>query len=94
MRRLDKRLEWRLWWLMAPLFVVFVLFTGDICFEWNLNSLSWIMPALAVCFLIPLLGFSIAYIKYKCWGLLAITVAITVVMLLNMSNYFVDLLLK
>ncbi len=37
-------------------------------------------------------GYSIAAIRQKCWGELAIGLVIFIVLLLNMSNIFVDML--
>lgn len=94
MKQLDKDIEWKLNWLIAPLVIVALVFAADLLFDLRLGTLEWIKPALLGCALIPFVGFSIAYIRYKCWGLLSVTIALFVVMLLNMGNFFVDLILK
>ena len=92
MKQLDPDTNRKLHWLLTPFIVVVSVFVLDLLFDFGLNSLSWGIPAILGCFLIPLIGFSIAYFRQKCWGLLAITLSMTVLMLLNMSNVFVNLL--
>ncbi len=92
MKQLDKTVESKLTWLGLPLYVVGIFFVIDMCLDFRMNSINWIMPIMFGCSLIPLIGFSIAYIKYKCWGLLLLALALTLIMVLNMSNFFIDLL--
>ena len=93
MKQLDKSVERKLSWLILPLLVMAVVFVVDLLLDFKMNTINWIMPALIGCGMIPIIGFSIAYIKYKCWGLLAITLALVVIMALNMGNFFTNLLL-
>lgn len=94
MKQLDKDLEWKLNWLIVPLVIVALVFAADILFGLGLDSVDWVKPAMLGCLLIPFTGFSIAYVRHKCWGLLAVTIALAAFMLLNMSNFFVDLLMS
>lgn len=92
MKQLDKSTERKLTWLILPLGIVALIFFIDVLFDLNLNTIDWIEPALLACALIPIIGFSIAYIKQKCWGMFAITVVLTLIMVLNMTNFFIDLI--
>lgn len=94
MRQLDPDTDRKLHWLLTPFIIVVLVFVTDLLFDLSLNALSWGIPAILGCFLIPLIGFSIAYVRQKCWGLLAVTLSLTILMLLNMSNVFVNLLSK
>lgn len=93
MKQLDSQLERRLNWLLAPLVVIAVLVVSDLLFEWGLGADVWGTPAMIGCVLLPAVGFSIAYIRHRCWGLLAFCWVFILLMLLNMSNFFVDLFL-
>lgn len=94
MKQLDKSLERKLMILAIPLFLVATLFFIDILFDLNLNSIEWIDTVLVICALFPLLGFCIAYIRYKCWGMFIVTLFFIIVMILNMSNFFVKLTVR
>lgn len=93
MKQLDKDIERKLYWLLVPLLLVALTFAADILLNLHLGSLQWVKPALLAGFLIPVIGFSIAYIRYKCWGLLAVTLIVAVIAILNMCNVFTGLLL-
>lgn len=92
MKQLDKALERKLTWLILPLIIIALVFFVDILFNLNMNTIDWIMPALICSAIIPIVGFSIAYIKNKCWGMLVVTVILLIFMVLNMTNFFIDLL--
>ena len=92
MKRLDKRLERKLSWLILPLAIIATVFFIDVLFDLNMQTIEWITPALLIGAMIPFVGFSIAYIKHKCWGMLTIALILIIFMLINMSNYFINLI--
>lgn len=100
MKLIDKTTERRLYWLFTPMALVMVWFILYIWFDIDVlkllsgvdvDVLSAIYPAIISSYLFIMIGYSIAAIKQKCWGLFAAILAITIVMFLNMSNFFVDL---
>lgn len=42
MKQLDKNIERKLNWLLAPLVIVVLLLSVDLIFELGMNSLDWI----------------------------------------------------
>lgn len=93
MKQIDKATERKLYWLFTPMALVVAALILDLWFGVDLNFLSWCYPAILGSALIVFTGFAIAAIRQKCWGELAIALFIAIFMLLNMSNFFVDLLL-
>ncbi len=100
MKRIDIKTQRKLYWLFIPLVIVVLLemtylwFNVNIIELWfgvNINILTWCKPALIVSVLIIFVGYSIAALKQKCWGELAIALVVLLVMLLNMSNLFVPI---
>lgn len=92
MKQLDKETESKLNLLLTPLVIVAIVFACDLLLSLNMNAEDWGVPVMLGCAVFPVVGFSIAYIRQKCWGLLVFSVVLLLLMLLNMSNYFVDLL--
>lgn len=92
-KQLDKRLDQKLRWLLAPLFLVGAFFLVDILFDLQLGSIHWIDKALIICYFIPFIGYSIAYYRYKCWELFIITIVMLIIGLLGMSDFFLKLFL-
>lgn len=92
MKRIDKKTERKLYWLFIPMAIVVILLMLDLWFGMNIGFLTWGKPAILGSALIVFIGYSIAAIRQKCWGELAVALIIAVVMLLNMSNFFIDLL--
>lgn len=99
MKHLDKKTQRKLYWLFIPLAIVVLL---EILYLWfNINIfklggidvdvLIWCKPALLVSVLIIFIGYSIATIRQKCWGEFIIAIIMLIIMLLNMSNIFVNL---
>lgn len=66
----------------------------DILLDLGMGSINWIKSALLVAALIPIVAFCIAYAKHKCWSMFVVTLLMSIFMLLNMSNFFVDLLFR
>lgn len=101
MKRIDIKTRRKLYWLFVPLITVVLL---EIIYLWfNVNQLNlwvgididiftWCKPALIGSALIIFIGYSIAAFRQKCWEELAIALVVLIVMLLNMSNVFVDLI--
>ncbi len=101
MKRIDKATERKLYWLFIPMGMVVVWIITYLWFDINLlercfgvhiDVLKWYNPALIGAVMIVFAGYSIAAIRQKCWGELAIGLVIFIVLLLNMSNIFVDML--
>lgn len=99
MKHLDKKTQRKLYWLFIPLAIVVLL---EILYLWfNINIfklggidvdvLIWCKPALLVSALIIFIGYSIATIRQKYWGEFIIAIIMLIIMLLNMSNIFVNL---
>lgn len=93
MRQLDKRLDRRLRWLLAPLCIVAVFSFTDLLFDLQIGTLNWIDQALMICYLIPFIGYLIAYYRHKCWELFIITIVMLIIGLLGMSDFFLKLIL-
>lgn len=91
MKRIDKKTERRLYWLFIPMGAVVLCLILDLWFGIGLNFLSWGMPALLGSALLVFTGYSIAAVRQKCWGELAVAIVMALVMLLNMSGFFIDL---
>lgn len=100
MRHIDKATERKLYWLFIPMAIVAVMamiylwFDIDLIQKWfgiNTGILSWLNPTLMGCVILLAIGYSIAAIKQKCWGELAIILMIVLVSILNMCNVFVKL---
>ena len=101
MKRIDIKTRRKLYWLFVPLITVVLLEIIYLWFNVNLlnllfdidvDILTWCKPALIGSTLIIFIGYSIAAFKQKCWEELAIALVVLIVMLLNMSNVFVDLI--
>lgn len=103
MKRIDIKTRRKLYWLFVPLITVVLLEIIYLWFNVNLlnlwfgididiDILTWCKPALIGSALIIFIGYSIAAFKQKCWEELAIALVVLIVMLLNMSNVFVDLI--
>lgn len=102
MKRIDKETERKLFWLFIPMALVVLAMILELWFGINLprqlfgletDVLRWIHPALIVSVLIVFGGYGIAAARQKCWGELACALVLLLLMLLNFSNVFVDLLL-
>lgn len=93
MRQLDKRLDRRLRWLLAPLCIVAVFSFTDLLFDLQIGTLNWIDQALMICYFIPFIGYSIAYYRHKCWELLIVTTVMLIIGLLCASDFFLKLFL-
>ena len=101
MKRIDVKTQRKLYWLFIPLVIV-VLFEMsylwfnvnllNLLFDIDVDILTWCKPALIGSALIIFIGYSIAAFRQKCWEELAIALVVLIVMLLNMSNVFVDLI--
>lgn len=100
MKRIDVKTQRKLYWLFIPLVIVVLLemiylwFNVNLLELWfglNINILEWCKPALLVSVLIIFVGYSIAALKQKCWGELAIAFVVLLVLLFNMSNVFISL---
>ncbi len=103
MKRIDKVTQRKLYWLFIPMAMVVVWEMAYLWFGMNLletwfgvevDVLAWCQPALLGALLIVFVGYAVAAIRQKCWGELAIALIIVTVTLLNMSNFFVELLLQ
>ena len=103
MKRIDIKTRRKLYWLFVPLITVVLLEIIYLWFNVNLlnlwfgidiDILTWCKPALIGSALIIFIGYSIAAFRQKCWEELAIALVVLIVMLLNMSNVFVDLIKK
>jgi hypothetical protein len=101
MKRIDVKTQRKLYWLFIPLVIVVLLEMSYLWFNVNLldlwfgidiDILTWCKPALIGSALIIFIGYSIAAFRQKCWEELAIALVVLIVMLLNMSNVFVDLI--
>lgn len=101
MKRIDVKTQRNLYWLFIPLVIVVLLEMSYLWFNVNLldlwfgidiDILTWCKPALIGSALIIFIGYSIAAFRQKCWEELAIALVVLIVMLLNMSNVFVDLI--
>lgn len=92
MKQIDKKTERKLLWLFVPASVVIVMFILDVFLNLNMNSIEWFKPVLIGTVSIGFVGFFIATIKQKCWGQFAILLAVYIIMILNMTNVFVNLL--
>lgn len=99
MKRIDIKTRRKLYWLFVPLITVVLLEIIYLWFNVNLlnlwfgiDILTWCKPALIGSALIIFIGYSIAAFRQKCWEELAIALVVLIVMLLNMSNVFVDLI--
>ena len=93
MKRIDKQTERRLYWLFTPMAIVVVALILELWFGVDLKFMTWYQPALLGSLLSVFAGYSIAAIKQKCWGELAVAMIILIVTLINMGNFFVDLLM-
>lgn len=100
MKRIDIKTQRKLYWLFTPLAIVvliemiylwFNLNLLELWFGLDIDILTWCMPALLGSVLIVFIGYSIAALKQKCWEEFAIGIVILLIMLLNMSNFFVNL---
>ena len=87
MKQIDKETERRLRWLFLPSFITVVTVMLDLFLRWNLFSVSTINYALMIMLAIPILGYCIAAIRQKCWGYLAIILAITLIAYFNMTDF-------
>ena len=58
-----------------------------------MDVLTWCKPALLGSLLIIFAGYAVAAVRQKCWGELTVSLIMLLFMLLNMSDFFVDLLL-
>lgn len=103
MKSIDKVTQRKLYWLFIPMAMVVVWEIAYLWFGMNLletwfgvevDVLAWYQPALLGALLIVFVGYAVAAIRQKCWGELAIALIIVTVTLLNMSNFFVELLLQ
>ena len=101
MKRIDIKTRRKLYWLFVPLITVVLLEIIYLWFNVNLlnlwigidnDILTWCKPALIGSALIIFIGYSIAAFRQNCWEELAIAFVVLIVMLLNMSNVFVDLI--
>lgn len=101
MKRIDAKTRNKLYWLFTPLVVVGLIlltyiFSGvNILNRWfgmDIDILEWVKPALLGSASIIFIGFSIAAVRQKCWEEFAFGIIILLIMLLNMSNFFVNLL--
>lgn len=99
MKRIDPKTQEKLYLLFIPLVITVVIeitylwFNVNILKLWfglNIDILVWTKPALLASVAIVFIGYSIAAIRQKCWGELTIAIVILIVMLLNMSNIFVN----
>lgn len=99
MKRIDKQTERKLYWLFIPMALVVLweilyLWFGvnliERCFGLDVDVLTWCKPALIGSLLIVFTGYGIAAIRQRCWGELTVASIILLIMLLNMSNIFVD----
>lgn len=102
MKRIDTQTQRKLYWLFIPMALVVVwmmlyLWFGvnllDRWFGWDVDVLTWCKPALLGSLLIIFAGYSVAAVRQKCWGELTVSLIMLLFMLLNMSDFFVDLLL-
>ena len=102
MKRIDKRTQRKLYWLFIPMALVVVwmmlyLWLGvnllDRWFGWDGDVLTWCKPALLGSLLIIFAGYAVVAVRQKCWGELTVSLIMLLLMLLNMSDFFVDLLL-
>ena len=102
MKRIDKRTQRKLQLLVNPMALVVVwmmlyLWFGvnllDRWFGWDVDVLTWCKPALLGSLLIIFAGYAVAAVRQKCWGELTVSLIMLLFMLLNMSDFFVDLLL-
>ena len=100
MKHLDKKTQVKLSWLFIPLAIVVLIeviylwFNVNIPKLWfgiDIDILTWCKPALLVSISIIFVGYSITTIRQKCWGEFIIAIAILILMLLNMRNFFVNL---
>lgn len=100
MKRIDIKTQRKLYWLFIPLVAVvsiemlYLWFDVNIFKLWfgiNIDILTWCKPALLISVFIIFIGYSMAAIKQKCWGEFTIAIVILIIMLLNMSNIFIDL---
>ncbi len=100
MKRIDIKTQRKLYWLFIPLLAVvsiemlYLWFNVNLLKLWlgiDIDILTWCKPALLVSVSFIFIGYSIAAIKQKCWGELTIAIVILLIMLLNMSNLFIDL---
>lgn len=62
-------------------------------FGWDVDVLTWCKPALLGSLLIIFAGYAVVAVRQKCWGELTVSLIMLLFMLLNMSDFFVDLLL-
>ena len=101
MKRIDVKTQRKLYWLFILLVIVVLLEMSYLWFNVNLlnlwfgidiDILTWCKPALIGSALIIFIGYSFATFRQKCWEELAIALVVLIVMLLNMSNVFVDLI--
>ena len=101
MKRIDKETEQKLYWLFTPMALVFVWMIVYLWFNVNLlekwfgldaDVMKWGMPSMLISVAIICTGFGIAAIKQKCWGQLVVALVMIIFALLNMSNFFVDLI--
>ena len=101
MKRIDEKTQQKLYVLFIPLFIVVLIEIAYLWFDKNLltilfgldiDILEWTPTLLLFSAMIIFIGYSIAAIKQKCWAELAIAGVILLVMLCNMSNFFVNLL--
>ena len=101
MKRIDSKTQQRLYVLFIPLAIVSIIEIVYLWFDKNIlkilfgldiDILEWTPTLLLFSAMIIFIGYSIAAIKQKCWAELAIAGVILLVMLCNMSNFFVNLL--
>lgn len=101
MKRIDKNSQKKLYWSFLPMAIIVVLEILYICFDYDLlnrwlgigvNPLEWISPALMWSLILVGGAFSVVAIRQKCWGELVIGLTVIIISLLNMSNFFVNIL--
>lgn len=99
-KQLSPDVERKLLWLFVPMALVviwemsYLWFDYNILDRWfgiNVDVLEWCGTALLCSLGIIGIGYGIAAIRQKCWGLLSIIIAVLVITLLNMNNVFINL---